>query len=101
MNKSMVTQSDEHVDLQINKSDLQYMLQELEKLHEEGGQFILRLQNGQDEFMLFQKVQIDEEDNTEVIYGANIDGIWSSVIFFTLCLFCFIAILYGILQLLS
>jgi hypothetical protein len=101
MNKSIITHSDKHITLHISKDDLAYTIQELEKLHEEGGQFSLRLQKEQNAFILFQKVEIDKNDNTEIIYRGTVDGIGSSVIFFTLCLFCFIAVLYSILQFLS
>lgn len=101
MDKTIVTHSDKHVSLQISKDDLEYMIQELEKLHEEGGQFSLRLQKDQDTFILFQKVDIDQNDNTEILFRGTVDGIGSTVIFFTLCLFCFIAVLYGVLQFLS
>lgn len=101
MDKSIIPQDDKHVSLHINKDDLAYMIQELEKLHEEGGQFSLRLHRDEDNFVMFQKVQIDENNNTQIIYEATVTSIWSSVIFFTLCLFCFIAALYGVLHFLS
>ncbi|MCH5586571.1 hypothetical protein MK805_16655 [Shimazuella sp. AN120528] len=98
MKKSIITESNKHITLQISKDDLIYTIQELEKLHEEGGQFSLRVQKEQDTFLLFQKVKIDEDNHTEVIYKGTEDSIWSPIIFFAVCLFCFIAVLYVILH---
>ncbi|WP_028778399.1 hypothetical protein [Shimazuella kribbensis] len=101
MVKSKIIQSNKHITLHLSKDDLAYTLQELEKLHEEGGQFSLRLQQEQDAFILFQKVKIDNDNHTEILYSATKDSIWSSVIFLTLCLFCFISVLYGVLTFIS
>jgi hypothetical protein len=101
MDKSKIIQSNKQITLHISKDDLTYTIQELEKLHEEGGQFSLRLQQDQNAFILFQKVKIDKDNEAEVLYSGTQEGIWSSVIFLTLCLFCFISVLYGILTLLS
>jgi hypothetical protein len=100
MNKSTISQSDNQITLLVNKDDLTYTIHELQKLHEEGGQFSLRLEN-EDSFIIFQKVRMDQDKNSEVIYTGTTGNIWSSVIFFTLCLFCSISILYGIFQFLS
>lgn len=98
MNKSNITRSNKQITLHLNREDLAYTIQELEKLHEEGGQFSLRIQQERDAFILFQKVKIDEDNHPEIIYGATNHSIWSPVIFFALFLFCFIAVMYGILQ---
>jgi hypothetical protein len=101
MDNTTISQAEEHVILHISKSDLTYTIAELEKLHEEGGQFSLRLQEEEGAFILFQKVKMDKDNHTEVLYSGTVDGIWSSIIFFALCLFCFISVLYGFLYIFS
>jgi GTPase involved in cell partitioning and DNA repair len=100
MGKSKIFQSNDKITLHMSRDDLSYTIHELQKLHEEGGQFSLRLEND-DSFLIFQKVQVDENNNTEVINQGTTDSIWSSVVFFFVCIFCFISVLYGLFQFLS